>query len=54
MNAGGLIVVLLGAIIMIVGIRGTQNNVFPWFFNSTTKGVPGSSGSSGGGSSSAM
>lgn len=54
MNIGGVIVVLLGSIIMIVGIRGTQNNVFPWFFNSKPKSVPGSSGSSGGGSSTAL
>lgn len=51
MNVGGFLVVLLGSIIMIIGIRGTQSNVFPWFFG--TKGKPISNNPSGGGASSA-
>lgn len=32
MNMGGLIVLLVGAFIVVVGLRGTQSQVFPFFF----------------------
>lgn len=36
MNGMGWIIVIIGVLIAIVGLRGTQKQVFPWFFGSTS------------------
>lgn len=44
MNLAGLAVVVLGLALIIIGFRGTQSQVLPWFFGGDTK----PSGNSGG------
>lgn len=40
MNYGALIVVILGVFLAVIGLRGTQANVFPWFFSNSQSGPP--------------
>lgn len=35
MNIAGVIVIALGALLIIIALRGTQDKVFPWFFSSS-------------------
>lgn len=39
MNAGGIVLIALGVFLAVVGFRGTQGQIFPWFFGpeKTTK-----------------
>lgn len=38
MSYSGLIIVVIGVMIAIIGLRGTQKNVFPWFFGDSNSG----------------